>query len=106
MKNQNLINALNECVAACNHCASACLAEEGVKMMARCIQTDIVCAEICSTTAKVIAFDSSLSQEMVDLCRKICSECAAECEKHDMEHCRHCAEVCRRCEKACSAYAA
>lgn len=106
MKNQNLINALNECVAACNHCASACLGEEDVKMMARCIQTDIVCAEICSTTAKVLAFDSSVSQEMVDLCRKICSECAAECEKHDMEHCRHCAEVCRKCEEACSAYAA
>jgi len=106
MKNQNLIDALNECVAACNNCASACLGEEDVKMMARCIQTNIVCAEICSTTAKVLAFDSSVSEEMVDLCRKICSECAAECEKHDMEHCRHCAGVCRKCEEACSAYAA
>ena len=106
MKNQNLIKALNECVAACNHCTSACLEEEDVKMMVRCIQTDIVCAEICSTTAKVLAFDSSNSQEMVDLCGKICSECAAECEKLDMEHCRLCAEVCRKCEEACSAYAA
>ena len=106
MKNQNLINALNECVAACNDCASACLAEDDVRMMARCIQTDIVCAEICSATAKVVTFESSVSKEMVDLCRKICGECAAECEKHDMEHCRYCAEICRKCKEACGAYAA
>jgi hypothetical protein len=34
-QNQSLLDALNACIAACEHCASACLQEEDVKMMAR-----------------------------------------------------------------------
>lgn len=106
MKNQNLINALNACIAACNYCASKCLSEDDVKMMAACIRTDIICAEVCATTAKLVAMDSSSAAEMVALCQKICKECGDECAKHNHEHCQKCAEACRKCEEACQAYAA
>lgn len=106
MKNQNLIDALNSCIAACNYCASACLDEENVKMMADCIRTDIVCAEVCATTVKLVAMDFSSAAEMVALCEKVCRECAEECAKHEHEHCKQCEEACRKCEEACKAYAA
>ncbi|WP_291126207.1 four-helix bundle copper-binding protein [Hydrogenophaga sp.] len=41
------IEACNACAAACNHCAASCLAEQEVKMMAKCIALDIDCVEIC-----------------------------------------------------------
>ena len=74
-QNQSLFDALNACIAACEHCATACLGEQDVKMMARCISIDRDCADICAT----------------------------ECEKHGahMQHCKECAEACRRCEQAC-----
>ncbi len=106
MKNQTLIDALNHCIAACNYCASECLGEEDVKMMAQCIRTDIICAEICRATAKLVAMESTSAKELVLLCQKVCSECAEECGKHQHEHCQKCAEACRKCEEACRAYAA
>ncbi|SMB83554.1 hypothetical protein SAMN00120144_0726 [Hymenobacter roseosalivarius DSM 11622] len=33
-QNQSLLDALNACIAACEHCATACLQEQDVKMMA------------------------------------------------------------------------
>ena len=48
--NHELIKKIDICVAACNYCASACLQEEDVKMMAKCISMDMDCAEICRTT--------------------------------------------------------
>ena len=45
-QNQSLLDALNACIAACEHCATACLKEEDVKMMVRCISIDRDCADI------------------------------------------------------------
>lgn len=45
-QHQQLITALNNCVAECNHCATACLDETEVKMLARCIRLDIDCTDI------------------------------------------------------------
>jgi hypothetical protein len=41
-QNKGLFEALTNCAAECNHCATACLDEEDVKMLARCIKLDIV----------------------------------------------------------------
>ncbi|RZK68416.1 MAG: four-helix bundle copper-binding protein, partial [Pedobacter sp.] len=38
---QTCIEACLRCAAICNHCASSCTQEDDVKMMARCIQTDM-----------------------------------------------------------------
>ena len=106
MKNQKLLEALNNCITHCNYCAGACLREDNVKMMTDCIQTDIACAEICSTTAKLIAMESPFAQAMVEKCKQICEKCADECAKHDHQHCQDCAEACRKCAEACESYAA
>ena len=105
MTNDKLIQALQECEAACNYCADACLGEENVKMMVDCIRLDRECAEICGTTVNLAAIESSrFFNKMVDICREICEACAEECEKHDHDHCKKCAQACRECVKACESY--
>lgn len=101
-----LIAALNKCAAECNHCASACLDEQDVKMLAKCIKLDIDCADICNLTASLIARRSEHGRHLLKECAEVCNACAEECEKHakmGMEHCRICAEACRACADACRA---
>jgi hypothetical protein len=40
-------------------------------------------------------------REMLELCGRVCDECAAECERHDNEHCKLCAQMCRECASDC-----
>jgi len=103
-KNQSLIEALNNCAAECSHCASACLEEQDVKMLTRCIKLDIDCADICRLVASYVARGSEHASHLLKECAEICEACAEECEKHaehGMEHCRVCAEACRTCAEAC-----
>lgn len=103
---RQLLDALNNCAAECNHCATACLEEKDVQMLARCIKLDIDCAEICSLSASFIARGSEHAEHLVRECADICNACAEECEKHPrMEHCKRCAEACRECAEACSEFA-
>ena len=101
-ENQSLLEALNNCAAECNHCATACLDEQDVKMLARCIKLDLDCADICQLTASYVARGSEHANHLLKECAEICEACAAECEKHThMEHCKRCAVACRRCAEAC-----
>ena len=103
-KNQELLDALNNCAAECNHCATTCLEEQNVKMLARCIKLDIDCADICQLMSSYVARGSEHANHLSKECAEICEACAEECEKHaknGMEHCRKCAEACRRCAEAC-----
>jgi hypothetical protein len=106
--NQELIKALNECAAACNHCFSACLADKDVNMVAACINADRDCADICQTVSSFLSRDSEHGKHLLKECIEICEKCAAECEKHahHHEHCKLCAEACRKCAEACKANAA
>lgn len=102
-QNQPLLDALNACIAACEHCATACLHEDNVKMMARCVLLDRDCADVCALTARLVARGSEHAAHLLKECAEICKACADECEEHGAhsEHCRACAEACRRCEQAC-----
>jgi|SRR5699024_6363140 len=101
-ENKELLKTLHACIAACNHCATACLDEEDVKMLSKCIKQDIDCAEMCGLTAAYVARGSEFSKKILNLCAEICDTCADECEKHtNMEHCQECAKACRACAKAC-----
>ena len=105
-KNSALIDVLNNCAIECSHCAMACLDEQDVKMLAKCIKLDIDCAEICRLTASLLARGSEHGIHLLRECAEVCDACAEECEKHShMEHCKHCAEVCRHCAEECSAVA-
>ena len=95
------MQALNNCAAECNHCATACLDEIDVKMLARCIKLNIDCSDIWQLTASYVARDSEHASHLMKECAEICGACADECEKHAyMEHCRRCAEICRHCAGA------
>lgn len=99
---QELLKVLNDCAAACEHCANACLNEPDVAKMTECIRLDRDCADICAMTAAWIARDSHFTQRLTALCAAICDACGAECGKHQHhDHCRECAEACRRCAEAC-----
>jgi len=103
-KNLELINKLAYCQAMCNYCFNACLKEEDVKMMARCIKLDKECSEICGLAISHISSDGSLTKEILTLCVKACQQCAEECGKHDNDHCRECAKACKECAEACNSY--
>lgn len=105
MLNQNdlaLIETLNDCGAVCEMCATACLREENVKILAKCIELDRDCADICRTAAALLRRDSTIAHQYLLLCEEICRMCAKECMKHtSMRHCKECGEECLRCAEAC-----
>ena len=101
------IDILDACAEACTACADACLSEPDVAELTKCIRTNLDCADVCATTARVLSrhtgYDASMSRAMLQACVISCASCADECETHaEMhEHCRICAEACRSCEQAC-----
>ena len=101
------IAACYECGQTCTSCADACLSEESVADLRKCIRLDLDCAAICLATGEVLTrqteYDAPTSKAQLQACREACRTCAEECEGHadHHEHCRICAEACRRCEQAC-----
>jgi hypothetical protein len=101
------IDTLLACGQACTACADACLSEDMVAELTKCIRTDLDCADICATTARVLSrhtgYDANITRTLLEACATACAACADECAHHaDMhEHCRICAEACRACEQAC-----
>ena len=106
MNNQNreFLEKLARCAAACESCMDACLSEDDIKMMVKCIRTDRDCAKICHITASFVASNSPHAAHLAKECEEICRACAEECEKHDMDHCQACAKACRECEQACQSF--
>lgn len=100
---QSCIAACSACAVECTHCESACLNEQDIKMLARCIKLDHDCAAICFLAMEAMASGSEFAKQICKLCEEICNACAVECEKHShMEHCKKCAEACRKCAVECS----
>ncbi|MCW9706226.1 four-helix bundle copper-binding protein [Aliifodinibius sp. 1BSP15-2V2] len=103
-EHQNLINKLSSCLAACEHCADACLSEDNIDAMVECIRIDRDCAEVCALAIKFVSRDSDYASAILDRCADLCSACAEECGKHDHDHCQECAKACRECADACRNY--
>ena len=101
------IDALIACSQACTACADACLSEDMVAELTKCIRTNLDCADICGTTARVLSrhtgYDATISRTLLEACAAACKSCGDECATHAEahEHCRICAEACRACEQAC-----
>ena len=101
------IDALSDCVEACNADNAADLGEQNVTEMVTCIRLCLDCADICGATAAVIGrltdYDADVIRPLLDACVAICKSCGDECERHARmhEHCRVCAEACRSCEHVC-----
>ena len=99
--NHETVKKIDICVAACNFCAAACLKEDDVKMMAKCISLDMDCAEVCRTTGILLARNSAHGKHMLKECIELCEACAEECGNHKSDHCQACAKACRECAEAC-----
>jgi hypothetical protein len=101
------IEALMECSQACTACADACLSEDQIDSLRKCIRTDLDCADICAVTARVLSrhtgYDANITRAQLRACIQACESCGDECEQHEgtPEHCRICAETCQRCAEAC-----
>jgi uncharacterized membrane protein len=101
------IDALIECAEACTACADACLSESSVAELTKCVRTNLDCADVCGTTARVLSrhtgYDANISRTLLEACAMVCKSCGDECASHASmhEHCRVCAEACRACEQAC-----
>ncbi|NJW53241.1 four-helix bundle copper-binding protein [Salinimicrobium oceani] len=106
MRNEEILNSLSNCINHCNHCADACLDEENVQKMVKCIRIDRACASVCATAADLLVTKYGNIQGLMQYCVQICEECAEECEKHEHQHCKDCAKACRECAEACRKYAA
>ena len=96
-----------DCAQTCASCADACLGEDNVQEMVRCIRLNEDCKTACIATGEMLSRMTEPSwnviRRQVEACREACRECGAECASHaeHMEHCRVCAESCRACESAC-----
>ena len=103
-----VVDTLVACSQACTACADACLSEDMVAELRKCIRTNLDCADICDTTARVLSrhtgYDANLTRAMLQACIQACRSCGDECTAHagHHEHCRICAEACRACEQACT----
>lgn len=101
------IDAAVTCSQTCTACADACLSEDMVAQLGKCIRTDLDCADICATTARVLSrhtgYDALLTRAQLQACITACTSCGDECTQHaEMhDHCRICAEACRACGQAC-----
>jgi hypothetical protein len=102
-----VLHSLDECARTCTLCADACLGEEMVDQLRRCIGLNLDCAALCRAAGDVIARQSEPDPAVLratrEACAAACAACGAECASHaDMhEHCKVCAESCQRCEDAC-----
>jgi hypothetical protein len=102
------IDACYQCAQTCTACADACLGEDKVQHLVRCIRLNLDCFDSCVTTGNQLSRQTdpewSLLRKQIEACAEACRVCAEECERHGShhEHCRICAESCRRCEAACN----
>lgn len=104
-----LVSAAAECMLVCTTCADACLEESDPSSLSLCIRSNLDCADMCATTARLAARpaqqDAKTLRAQIEACAVACRACAEACDNHaeKMEHCRICAETCRACAEACDA---
>ncbi len=97
------------CFQTCTACADACLSEDMVADLTKCIRSNLDCATTCVATVEVLSrhtgYDANITRAQLQACIAACRACGDECAQHaDMhEHCRVCADACRACEQACQA---
>ena len=94
---QHLIN----CAIACESCETACLNEDNITLLARCIELTRDCADICMLGSRLVQRESEIEEDYMKLITAMCTMCAEECRKHNNEHCKACAEMCEACAEAC-----
>ena len=61
-----------DCGQTCTACADACLSEDMVAELAKCIRTNLDCADLCDITARVLSrhtgYDANLTRASLTAC--------------------------------------
>ena len=105
---------MKKCIEACHSCEQVCLTtvthclqKGGRHAEATHIATLLACAELCASSAALMAMGSDLSARQCALCAEACERCARSCEAlGDDPQMKACAEECRRCAESCRRMAA
>lgn len=98
------IEACFDCAQTCTACSDACLGEEGVASLVKCIRDDLDCAATGAVLSRQTQPAGTVVRGILEVCSASCRQCGDTCAKHadHHEHCRACMEACRRCESACN----
>ena len=77
------IDALSDCVQACNADNAADLSEPNVTEMVTCIRLCLDCVDICAATEGVISrqtdYDANVVRPLLEACVATCKSCGDEC---------------------------
>jgi hypothetical protein len=89
------IDALSDCVQACNADNAADLGEQNVTEMVTCLDCADICTATVGVTSRQAEYDANVTRPLLQACVAICRSCGDECERHARmhEHCRVCAEA-------------
>jgi hypothetical protein len=94
---------VNQALGDAVHHLMYCKAED--MDMTQCIRLCMDCSDICDATANLAirqtGDDQPTLRELLEVCARMCEQCAAECERHEHEHCKLCAQICRECAEDC-----
>ena len=78
------IDALSDCVQACNADNAADLGEPNVTEMVTCIRLCLHCADVCTATAAVLSrqaeYDAIVTEPLLGVCAAVCRSCGDERE--------------------------
>ena len=100
----------HKCAEACANCMHACeeayshcrlLVTSGKVIHAKAMQLCVDCAEICGTSAKLVARMSPLMIHTCRACAECCEATLAECEKFSDAEMKAVAVSLRACAKSC-----
>jgi len=102
------------CIASCSICAQACRAFADLTPappnsveLSRCLRLAEDCADMCSTTWRVVSrqrdHDPEVVRSMLEACAAVVRACGSECERHAaaLPQCAATAAACWVCEEAC-----
>jgi hypothetical protein len=106
--------AMKECIDNCNACHAVdvetvqyCLERGGAYAQGEHVRLLLDCADMCRTTADIMARGSEVHKAVCAACAEVCERCAASCEQFpDDPQMRKSAETCRRCAESCRRMAA
>lgn len=101
------IEACFDCEQSCIACADACLGEEMVEQLTRCIRLNLDCADVCraagSLATRRTGSNGTTLRAVLEACGLACRACGDECDRHAQRHrhCAVCAQACRECGRLC-----
>src|SRR5919106_3617624 len=72
-----------DCAATCTSCADACLGEDDVRELVRCVRLNLDCADACDAAGRILtrqtAPDVGVLRAVTQACAAACRACGEEC---------------------------